>query len=49
MWIFKKIKIGNFLQFLFIAKGETNDLKKIHNHLEKAENIFFLHMVVDFL
>ena len=50
MWIFKKkIKIGNFLQLIFIAKGEPNVLKKIHNHLEIAENIFFLHMVVDFL
>ena len=28
--------------------GETNKQQKMHNHLEEAENVLFLHMVVDF-
>ena len=29
--------------------GEPNKLQNIHNQLEKAENIFFLHIFVDIL
>ena len=38
-----------FGNFVLIAMGEPNVQQKIHNYLEKANNIFFLHMVVDFL
>ena len=38
-----------FGDIVLIITGESNKLQKIHNHLEKAENVFFLHMVVDFL
>ena len=29
--------------------GEPNELQNIYNQLEKAENILFLHIVVDIL
>ena len=38
-----------FGDFVLIATGESNMLQKIQNYLEKAENVFFLHIVVAFL
>ena len=34
---------------VLIITDEPNKLQKIHNYLEKSENVFFFHMVVDFL
>ena len=42
-------KLGIFGNFVLIAMGEPNMLQKIQNYLEKAENVFFLHVVVAFL
>ena len=44
-----KKKLAIFDNFLLIAMGEPNKLQKIHNHLEKAEVLSFLWMVVYFL
>ena len=38
-----------FGNIVLIAMGVPNVQQKIHNYFEKANNIFFLHMVVDFL
>ena len=38
-----------FDDFALIATGEPNMLQKIQNYPEKAENVFFLHVVVAFL
>ena len=34
---------------VMIVMGEPIELQKIYNHLEKAANVFFLHIVVDLL
>ena len=34
-----------FGNIVLITTGKPNELQKIHNHLEKAENVLFLHMV----
>ena len=38
-----------FANIVLITTGEPNKLQKIHNHLEKAEVLSFLQMVVDLL
>ena len=38
-----------FGDFVLIAMGKPNMLQKIQNYLEKADNVFFLHIVVYFL
>ena len=38
-----------FDNFVLIAAGKPNMLQKIQNYLKKAENIFFLHIVVAIL
>ena len=42
-------KLAIFGNIVLIAMGEQNVQQKIHNYLEKANNIFYLHMVVEFL
>ena len=38
-----------FANIVLITTGKPNKLKKIHNHLKKAENFSFLQIVMDFL
>ena len=42
-------KLVIFGNFVLIGMGELNMLQKIYKHLKTAVNVFFLHMVVDFL
>ena len=44
-----KSKSAIFFDFILIVMGEPIELQKIYNHLEKAANVFFLHIVVDLL
>ena len=34
---------------VMIVMGEPIELQKIYDHLERAENVLFLHIVVDLL
>ena len=42
-------KLVIFGDLILIATGDPNMFQKIYNHLEKAANVFFLHMVVSIL
>ena len=42
-------KLVIFGNFVLTATGKPNMLQKIHKYLEKADNILFFYMVVDFL
>ena len=38
-----------FGDIILIAMRKPNELQKINNYVVKADNIFFLHVAVDFL
>lgn len=42
-----KSKLANFFNFMLITIDKPDELHKIHNHPEKAKNVFFFQM--DFL
>ena len=44
-----KSKLAIFFHFILIVTGEPIELQKIYDHLERAENVLFLHIVVDLL
>ena len=42
-------KMVIFCNIVLIVTGKPNKLQNIHNYLKKAENVFFLQIVVHFL